>query len=321
MHEHMIADLTTCEERSLIKGKATAIIATCQSSIDLFMWSIFSLLLRCDNHGLEHIIVSINGPDKRTGDPELQDKKQAFLEELRDLSWCGGVMPLTIQRTWSRVGHGQSIETAIPWVHTEHYILMHDDTLLENIKLSMQLSKFDANPKLAILYTPPLIMCPLHHSLVGEDWQLGFPSLNSVFLICRKSAVVGVGARWYGYTFDYDYDISRLEDVYGFLKYYVKSKQIVKYPQLEEPYKRISMDVGAWVNYLLRQAGYEYEALPSNVVRHIVSGSWGSKEQILNKLREFKPSILRLEKEIENHPEYAALYYRFKGVSLDEVGS
>jgi hypothetical protein len=185
----------------------------------------------------------------------------------------------------------------------------------------MQLSRFDANPKLAMLYTPPLLMCPLHHSLFGEDWQLGLPSLNSVFLICRKSAVISVGARWYGYTFDYDYDIGQLEDVYGFLKYYVKSKQIVKYPQLEEPYKRISMDIGAWVNYLLRQAGYEYEPLPLNSVKHVVSGSWSTQEQIHSKLREFKPNILRLEKEIENHPEYAALYRRFKDASLDEVDS
>jgi hypothetical protein len=34
----------------------------------------------------------------------LQDKKQKFLEELRNMKWEDRDMPLTVIRAWSRIG-------------------------------------------------------------------------------------------------------------------------------------------------------------------------------------------------------------------------
>src|SRR6516162_7350459 len=124
--------LTRCgyESKGLLPGKTTVVMATSQSRIECLMWSMFSLLLR-STPGLEHIIVAINGPDPRTGDPGLQDAKQSFLGELRNTRWQASGrdcdMPLTVIRTWSRVGHSQATDGALPWVHTEFYTLMHDD--------------------------------------------------------------------------------------------------------------------------------------------------------------------------------------------------
>lgn len=95
MHPHMLLDVGECEQNSSLYRKITAIIPSFSAPLECLLWSVFSLLTRSQpGDKLEHIIVSINGPDKRTGDPALQDKKQAFLEELRNLKWAHRDMPL-----------------------------------------------------------------------------------------------------------------------------------------------------------------------------------------------------------------------------------
>jgi hypothetical protein len=78
----MVIDIDEAVESTHVAEKITVIYPTYQAPIECLLWSTFSLLLRAKVKDLiEHFMVVINGPDKRTGDPTNQDQKQAFLEE------------------------------------------------------------------------------------------------------------------------------------------------------------------------------------------------------------------------------------------------
>ena len=86
MIERMILSEEECVAKTVLPNKITVIIPTCQSERKILMWSLLSLILRTQTKKdqIEHYIIGINGPDARTGDPVLQDEKQAMMEELRD---------------------------------------------------------------------------------------------------------------------------------------------------------------------------------------------------------------------------------------------
>src|SRR5262252_1288317 len=146
VHKHMAATIDECVEMSHLKHKITAVIPTSTAPVNCLMWSVFSLLLRTQvDDLLEHFCVCINGPDERTGDPTIATTKQRFLEELRDLEWCHPdrpnvrrPMPLTVIRVWSRVGHSEPMQMALPWVHTDAYLLLHDDVFIRNANWTRQ---------------------------------------------------------------------------------------------------------------------------------------------------------------------------------------
>ncbi|NIQ15033.1 MAG: hypothetical protein GTO02_11780, partial [Candidatus Dadabacteria bacterium] len=100
-----------------------------------------------------------------TGDPTNQDKKQEFLEELRKLQWWRVQepkhkrdMPITVMRVWSRIGHPESVEMALPWVHTDAFLIMHDDIIITKHNWLKEVKeKFYDNPDVVIAHTPNLM--------------------------------------------------------------------------------------------------------------------------------------------------------------------
>jgi len=271
LHEHMIAGLVESEEKTLLKDKATAIIATCQADLKYLMWSLFSLFLRTDRTFMEHAIVVINGPDKRTGDPSLQDKKEKFLHEFRDE--CD--MPITVTRTWSRIGHCQAIESAIPWVHTEYYLLMHDDIIVDDEKWPAQLQEkgFLQDPMRAVIAAPPLLLNTINRTKYNGKNKVGLPHINTAFALVRKAAVVDSGAKWYGYhipkKFTYDHSLAEFMKYHGDSGHFGHSP-----PKLGEEYEYINTDVGAWVYYNLRERGYRFHYFGRGTVFHFGAASW-----------------------------------------------
>lgn len=201
------------------------------------MWAVLSLLSRSDPFGfLEHITVVINGPDRRTGSPELQDRKQAFLEELRGLPWRAPNgerardMPLTVCRVWSQIGHAQAIETAVPWCRTESYLLMHDDAIVLRDDWQQQALGFLDDPLLVLATVRqgdeprPAVFGGFSWQPRGErpgEWSLALPHLNTVFTLCRKNLLAALGARWTGYHVEMPlFRLSEWFDLEGAVRHY-----------------------------------------------------------------------------------------------------
>lgn len=288
MHDKMLMNIEELEQETSVPGKITAIIATCQAPIKTLLWSIFSLLYRSDPSVLEHIIVSINGPDIRTGDPSLQDEKQKCLELLRGCKWYGREMPLTIQRTWSRIGHTQAMEAAIPWVHTEHYLIMHDDVLVVNPAWTDDFKLFANNPNAAIMYDPPLLLSGVYKKMHNGVWKLALPHLNSDFLVCKKPILNSLGVRWWGYHLE-NKKIAATED---FVNWHMENGHMLdvesdkfhpntaklhrssKEDVLNTDFNAFNMDIGSWVYYKVVDSGYSFTPLTKGYVYHFTSGSW-----------------------------------------------
>jgi hypothetical protein len=313
-HPHMVFDLEECEQLSSLSQKSTVIITTGQANINFLMWSIFSILLRSKVGGfMEHINVAINGPDERCGEPTLQNQKQAFLEELRSLKWRSEVggperdMPLTVIRVWSRVGAEQSVEMAIPWVHTDSYIYIHDDTLwlTKNWEPLVIESLYKNN--VAMVYPPPFYTGHLSWSEYQGRPKLNFPHTISPCMICRKPIFTKCGVRWTGYHFASEFLLEeKIKDMEVFMN--AHKPNVLPLPSsLRCGYA--SYDIGSWVYYTLRKEGYEINPVSNLEVHHFISMSWSAnRERVLAA----QDHILALEAEIKQHPEYWELYKKFK---------
>jgi len=315
----MIFTVEECENATLLSGKNTAIIATSQGPIRLLMLTIFSLLFRSNQKHLEHIMICINGPDIRCGDPSLQDKKQSFLEELRNMKWKQKDeekdMPLTVIRAWSRLGHAHSLEMAIPWVHTEYYTIMHDDVIVLKNDWCEEANEIFKNPKVAMVNAKPLIYG--HCSAFIHEDKLKFIRnihANSSFSICKKSILTQLGARWYGYHIVKDYSMKDVNyDEY--LKFNEEYKIDDTFPKKDDEYNGISLDIGSWVIHEIKEKEYIIESFTNEKTIHFVKASWtDDKDYVEKKEREYKSIFEEIEKEIESYPQFAELYNKYLNV-------
>jgi len=321
MHPHMIFDIDECEELSSLRNKTTILMTTCQAPTNFLLWSVFSFLLRSKPNGfLEHLNIAINGPDKRTGSTALQDEKQSFLEDLRNLKWKSRVsdetkdMPITVIRAWSRVGADQSMEMAATWAHTDSYIYAHDDLLLlKRDWESVMMDGLYRSPKVAIVYSKPLLQGTHCVDVFNGEYKLNYPHLNAYFIGCRKGAVAKAGVRWAGYHIKKEFKISDLEDVPEFLRFskeYYKDLSNVRDVQ----FGYLSQDFGAWLYYKLKSQNYEMIPIENNLVYHFGSMSWGGVEK--NPISDAKHLIDDLEKDIYEFKDYWNLYKKYKKNSL-----
>jgi hypothetical protein len=318
----MIVDIDEAVELTTLPGKFTAIIPTSTAPINCLLWTTFAMLLRTEvKSPLEHIIICINGPDKRTGSPALQDKKQAFLEELRKLKWWNNHnpkkfrdMPLTVIRVWSRIGHPEAVEMAIPWVHTEGYLLTHDDVIIMKHKWTQELeNKFFNDPETIIAYSPMLHCCQCDHATHENQYLLRLPHLLCAFLVCRKKLLYKLGSSWCGYHIKADPFLlkDQVGDVEQFMQYYKDQNLLDAPPQTTGPYHFISMEMGAWHFYNATQQGYKFNQLDPNVLIHLGAMSWESDAGRTRRIAHHRTWLADLEQEILDHPDYGPLYEKY----------
>lgn len=321
-HPHMVFDLEECEQLSSLNKKTTFIITTCQASINLLMWSIFSVILRSKVGGfLEHINVAINGPDSRTGDPSLQDRKQSFLEELRNLDWRNNLssenksFPLTVIRAWSRIGAEQSLEMAIPWVHTDSYIYMHDDAIWLKKDWEDDLVNELYQDDVAVLCGQDFKI----NMLSSKSWnglqKLNFPHTHSSCMVVKKPILTKLGLKWSGYHFESNFTVEdKVNNLKEFLS--VHNPGVTLLPS-SQSYNCASYDIGAWVYYILTREGYKVIPSANVSVYHFGSMSWfvqrpKNRHEFFTRMNRAKIHIESLEQEIKSIPEYWEVYTKYK---------
>ncbi len=328
MHPHMALQIEEVIELTTMKEKCTAIIPSGPAPMNCMLWSIFSLLLRSKPHGLmEHFIVCLNGPDKRTGDPGLQDKKQQFLHELRNLKLYHADqpdvkkdMPITVIRAWSRVGHAESVEMAVPWVHTDTYLLLHDDIIITDRNWDKEVfGKFYSNPNAVIGYgSDELLFAHCDHCIAHGLFMIRMPNMYTYFLVVRKSLQRKIGATWlpyylgsYANPIQFDL-IDEVVDLTAFQKFYEDRGLWGNPPQTQEMFNFAHMGMGSWFWYKAAAAGLDMVPLKNDMVEHIAGMSFvhdtSRKDHVENKL----DAIQELETEILSHPEYSKLYMKYK---------
>ena len=295
-----------CERIVLKKGRVSAIIPTFSSPINCFMWSVFSLLLRSDPSVLDHVFVSINGPDSREGGNELQDRKQNFVEELRSAPWPGrGLDPgaITLTRTWSRIGHAQALDQSIPWVDTEFYLSMHDDVIVMDPSWC-DLSDFRTNERLALKTWGPHLMCRMR--VTGR--RLDLPHLNTIFTLCRKPVLTGLGCGWVGFHLEERFRVDEHVDPDSFLGSHERSGSASPGIDLSGEFSSASLDIGSFIFSRMSSNGLDAGRFDPKVVRHFESASW--RPELFRRI----PEADFLEREIMSFAPYAEIYARKKEI-------
>lgn len=273
----LLTEEEACEYNA-IPG-TTAIIVTYNTNPRIFALSLLSLL-RCTY--LEHVIVVINGPDDRIGDPSIQDVKQSFLEAIRKekfnrdmlhLTTRGSIdMPLTVMRIWSRLGHSQAIDSAIPWVHTKNYILMHDDVLIMKEKWNEDLESLLEKENVGFIHAGKFLMLDhISKRINGEKIGLGFPHPGTTLIVAKRSRLNNF--RWSGYFAHAPSPRHVFENLD--LKTAAKDQKIDK--DVPENAEFLSYDVGAFMLHHLKQTNMEFLQLPNDTALHLTSFSWLSQ--------------------------------------------
>lgn len=332
MHKHMALSIAECSEMSTLRNKTTVIIPTYCAHINFLLWSVFSLLLRSKPNGpMEHFCVNITGPDERCGDTTLQNEKQAFVTELRNMDWYHAddptnrrQMPVTLIRAWSRVGWSEAFEMALGWIHTDSYTLMHDDCMILKSGWEQELlDKLYADDNTALAHWGQLIGCPVDHCIHRGMYLMRLPQMQTTFLACKKKWIMDAKARWVGFHIPSDdnvlqFDLEEVGDVEEFLNFW-RSKGLLKEPLMKsELYNFVRQEVGAWVYYNLCQKGRTFNELDPGLILHFEgmtrhepgSDECPNPKRVRAELHLDK--IAELENEINQHPEYAALYNKYK---------
>jgi len=309
MKQQMVISEGDCIDATSLTGKFTAIIPTSGSPRKVLLWTLLALLMRTRQLArLEQIIIVVNGPDSRTGETRLQDEKQTMLEELRGLTfkhWQEG-LPLTLMRIWSRVGHGESLDAAIPWVHTDGYLLMHDDVILIDGDWFDKLGHHYDDPTIAATPVAPMLNGGLNFAVQQgkEGYHLGFPHLNTSFMLCKKRELKEAGVSWRGYHVECQRRMSA-RDVSQLVFYY--GNEVRNLPDLSDGnvlVHTLSMDIGAWGYHRLKQANLQFnpDPLPEETIRHFRGISWGTPETVRKQIAYFSPDIRQLEADIADSP-------------------
>jgi hypothetical protein len=259
------------------------------------------LVLRSDPNVLDHLFVCINGPDSREGGNELQDRKQAFLEDLRSTDWSGlpyfnpGAM--TISRTWSRIGHAQALEQCIPWVDTEYYLAMHDDVIVNDSSWC----KIDVPDSVVLKTWGNHVAGRLRDS----GGRLELPHLNTIFTLCHKPTMTSLGARWVGFHLEERFEIENYIAFEEFVSGHVKDGgAICEGLSPGRTYESVGIDTGAFFFSKISESGVRVERFNPRTISHFESASWraGQNFQI--------PDLDSLKDQIMSIPVLADIYLR-----------
>jgi hypothetical protein len=302
---HMIFSVDEAEQLTLIPKKTTVIVASCQCEMRTFMLSFLALVLRSKPENVEHFMVALNGGDDRYNNAALQDKKQLFLEEVRRLKWNNKDMPLTISRTWSRVGHTQALESCIPWVHTEYYTISHDDVLVQKGWDDEFMNKME-DKQTILAFHPPLLMEGLSKNYHEDGWKVSLPHMNSALITCKKALMTKLGVRWYGYHIKNEFKLYEKVEAKEFLKYHNENGHIESFPFIEGTYKYANMDVGSWVYDAIKKSSYKMSRVNTKVALHLGGMSWEEKKYDRKKRGEYQYNLSEME--LDKYPEFKEVY-------------
>ena len=315
--DRMIFTASECERHTLLPGKNTVIMATCQSVMPVFATSFMSALIKSNPEKVEHFVVCINGADSRTHDTSLQDSKQSFLEDVRKLKWHGRDMPLTVIRAWSRIGHTQAMEMAIPWVHTELYTIIHDDVIVTSGDWADEAQEKLLAEEVAVCQEFPVLQMSTGEIGINGKTFINLPHINSSLCVCKKRAITETGQRWYGYHFEKDFVIRELVNEEMFLEHNKQWIDMDNFVDTAKKYGGASVDIGGLVWSALKRLGYKMVCFDSPKSVHMRGMSWCCDVTTRNRLRLHAKTMNETRRELSAHPELYRIYEKYGGLHAE----
>jgi len=313
--------------RPLTKPGTTAIMVTNQCRFDLFAISLLSLLLRTDVDYLAGVIVIICGPGTNEAQP-LHDKKHNFLQELARTQVRGRLLPLTIFRFYgpgNTLTHSNCLDAAMPFVFTEHTLVMHDDVIVRDVSWADQVKAALQDEKVGMVACPHLLMCRCEETFPPDnpaERTLLVPHPNSCFLSIRTNLYFSLWTRWQAYRCPLPVpqsalqlcknDQASLDDMERFyVEHGAPMNASVRDPN-KPPFVVVGQDVGAWFLHQLWSTGYKAVEINPTLIDHVVSASWHHADAVDAKLKnQFAEALNSAESEVGKEPKLLALYKQY----------
>lgn len=303
--------------------KITAIVATGTSPFQCFFRSMVSLLMRSDKELFDQIIVSINGPDSRTGEPIYQDKKQEFCEELAALGY-----PVTVVRAWSRVGFGQPYDMVTSLARTDICLFFQDDIIVRKDWMEQAFPKFFCDHSVTLMADKPL----LQNKMLANIWdystgdlRLDFPYLNNTFMLCRTSRI---NRLWRGHymnnmppiDLNTHFDQNRFrsfwkkEGNYSVLPGPEMTKEVTRKSRLDmkdewQTYKLITTGFGSWNYYDLYTRGDKMQFFSEGTVEHYEGMSWMG--EAMNEVDLPTPILHQFRSDVRRDERFETLFQKY----------
>ena len=204
----MTESVAILSETDLPEEKISVVISTFDGPLDCLVWAVTSLFLNSDGL-VDDVIVSINGGDTRNGgDVSLQDAKQKFCEDMADLGY-----PVTVARSWSRIGYSQPYDLAVPLAKNRCYVLMHDDAMIRNTDWVGPAREFLNDPEAGMMVHHPLKKFPMTY--YGQK-ELHMTAFNTFFVLANSKKIK---RRWQDYYINREYVPRDIIDVDVMNKY------------------------------------------------------------------------------------------------------
>lgn len=286
-HPHMVLSIDEMERRSRAPSGVTAILCTAQADLELLAWSLVSLFLRSDPEVLHGAMVVINGMNG-----ELQNRKQRMCMELRGIL---GPDKLRINRVYGHVGHAQAIDGAVPWLPTQHYLVMHDDVIVRNDAWTkFYQEKFLPDQGMAFArWGEKISFANFAHTKFHDRSKLQLPHLNSVFTLCRADILATFPAKWTGYHVPNHLYLSNSPEHSELLKFHEQFGWLNDRKKVtNRRYEFLNVDIGGWLLYYAQERGYGIARLPQDAIHHMVAMSWDqNEERRADRIAESRPDL------------------------------
>ena len=203
---------------------------------------------------------------------------------------------MTISRTWSRIGHSQSLEQCLPWIYTEFYLSMHDDVLVIDPSWGT-LSDF--------LNNESMVMKTWGGYLAGRlrsaGSRLDMPHLNTIFTLCRKPIMTSLGVGWSGFSLDHNFKIGDYTNPEFFRANHERFSSLGSGLSLSEQYESISLDIGSFLFSRICSRGLDIGRFDMNTIRHFGSASWNPSGSFMI------PEVVELEDQIMSIKPYCEI--------------
>jgi hypothetical protein len=238
-----IIDQGEGEKRSVKANKTTIIVTTSFASFKKFSLCLISLVANTrNNHDIENIVVNITGPDRKSPESALQDKKQELADVLSCVNLGESRKNIIVMRSWSPLTHGRMIEQALGHVNTENYMILQDHVFMASDKINDEIINFDADRSQTIRLWDH--ECDVSFK-VGDGW-ITTPNACASLALCKTSDMKMIGASWSDYSISMEFHVGNFVSQKQFLKeHQVLPDELQK--QNSEPFLGIDMPPGTFV--------------------------------------------------------------------------
>src|SRR5690606_13767326 len=120
------------------------------------------------------------------------------------------------------------------------------------------------DPSICATQVSPMLNGGFNFSKSKQDdgYHLGFPHLNTAFMLCKRDAMKAIGATWRGYHVAHPTHLAKNDLDYLVSQFGAEVRYLSPVDQDVILVKLFSYDIGAWAYHQIKKTGYRLNPNP-----------------------------------------------------------